>query len=58
MEITTREEVERQHREWRLERLAAEARDAESSRREYEPSVERLYPRVQGIGGNLGLFRR
>ena len=58
MQNTSREEVERQGREWRLERLAIEARKTEASGRQLEPGVTRFQVRLQEIGSDFGLFRR
>ena len=58
MQNASREEVERQGHEFRLERLATEARKTEAAGRQLEPDAARFQARLQEIGSDFGLFRR
>ena len=57
MSSATREQIEQEHSEWRLQQLVDEARDTETAGRR-EPTPNRIHSRLQEIGGDFGLFRR
>lgn len=51
-------QLEREHTEWQLHRLAAEVRDGEAAGSRAEPDLKRLHARLREVGADFGMFRR
>ncbi|MGI9557548.1 MAG: hypothetical protein ACR2N5_06375 [Solirubrobacterales bacterium] len=58
MEDVNTKPVQREHREWHAERLAAEARNREAAGSGVKPSAGALHALLDELGADFGMFRR